>query len=56
MGKKQLKGFEEHLETHYVDEVTVVMGLFSRKQKLEPRTGMWNQEVPSKAILLPALS
>ena len=54
--------------------VTMVMGLFSRRQKLEPRTDVWNQDVtvcmkpftltcgyeasrvPSKAVLLPALS
>ena len=34
----------------YVDAVTMVMSLFSGRQKLEPRTDIWNQEVSSKAI------
>lgn len=37
MGKKQLKGFEEYLVVHYVDEVAMEIGLFSRRQKLEQR-------------------
>ena len=41
---------------HYVDAVTMVMSLFSGRQKLEPRTDIWNQEVSSKAILFPELS
>lgn len=45
MGEKQLKGFEGPLEVHCVAAVTMVMGLFSRRQKLEPRTDVWNQDV-----------
>jgi len=45
VGKKQLKGFEGHLEVHCAAAVTMVMGLFSRRQKLEPRTDAWDQDV-----------
>lgn len=74
MGKNQLKEFEGHQKVHCVAAVTMVMGLFSERQKLETRTDTWDQDVmvytktftltcsyeasrvPSKAILLPALS
>lgn len=37
MVEKQLIGFEGSLEVHSVDAVAMVMGLFSRRQKLEHR-------------------
>lgn len=40
MGKKHLEGSEGHLEVRCVGAVTMVVGLFSRTLKLEPKTDM----------------
>lgn len=53
MGEKQPQGSEGHLEAHYVDAVTMVMGLFSRRQKLEPRRDAWRQDVIVPGSLSP---